>query len=103
MIKPVLLFSFNENGNYRFKHIKTLSFMNKKSIIVIIAITAIAVGAIVASKAILGDSKIGLPAEEGTENMLHVQESNNTSHVQQPNQTASVRSTNNAESGEAGP
>ncbi|MHB8601864.1 MAG: hypothetical protein ACYC6W_03720 [Nitrosotalea sp.] len=77
--------------------------MNKKSTIVIIAIAVIAVGAIAASKAILGDSKTELPAEEGTEKILHVQESNNTSHVQQSNKTSSGQISQNTESGESGP
>jgi hypothetical protein len=79
--------------------------MNKKSgiVLAVIAIVAIALGTIVASKAIFGDSKIGLPGEEGTEKTLNIQESNNTAHVQQSNQTAKGQVSGNSESSESGP
>jgi hypothetical protein len=70
--------------------------MNKRNLIIVavIAIVAIAIGTVAAYKAILGDSKTELPAEEGAEKILHVQESN---------KTAPVQVTNNAESSESGP
>ncbi|HYL65744.1 MAG TPA: hypothetical protein VEU72_01170 [Nitrosopumilaceae archaeon] len=68
--------------------------MNKKSVIIaaVIVLVAIAIGTVTISKAILGDVKTKLPGEEGTENILHVQESNNTSHVQTSNNTESTES-----------
>jgi hypothetical protein len=70
--------------------------MNKRglTIVAVIAIVAIAIGTVAASKAILGDSKTKLPGEEGTEKILHVQESNNTALAQASNNTKSGESTN---------
>jgi len=70
--------------------------MKKRGIIIIavIAIFAIAIGTVAASKAILGDSKTELPVEEGAEKTLHIQESNNTAPVHDTNNTESGESTN---------
>ena len=69
--------------------------MNKKMIaVVIIAVAAIAIGTVAASKATLGDSATELPGEEGAEKTLHIQESNNASSGQE---------SATAESGESGP
>jgi hypothetical protein len=70
--------------------------MNKRSVIIVavIAIVAIAIGTVAASKAILGDSAIKLPVEEGAEKTLHMQESN---------KTAPAQASNNTESSESGP
>jgi hypothetical protein len=78
--------------------------MNKRSVIIVavIAIVAIAIGTVAASKAILGDAKTELPVEEGTEKILHVQESNNTAQIQS-NNTAPAQASNNTESSESGP
>jgi hypothetical protein len=76
--------------------------MNKRSVTIItgLVIVAIAIGTIVASKAVLGDSKTHLPGEQATENMLHVQEANDTANVQQSNNAANVQQSNNAATGQ---
>ncbi len=77
--------------------------MNKKIAIGAgIAVLAIAI-AIVGFKTSIGDKALGLPGEESTENVLHLQESNQSSSTTNSTATTESGESRSSESTESGP